>query len=85
MKKSVGDKRIVVVQSGWVFIGEYHAAQGATPAYINDASCIRTWGTTRGLGEIALNGPTKSTVLEPCGVVVLDSPQSVLFTLQCND
>jgi hypothetical protein len=78
------NKRIVVLQAGWVFIGNYHAATDTKPAYITDAYNIRKWGTTTGLGEIALNGPTKDTVLDPCGIVLLDTPANVLFTIPCE-
>ena len=78
------DKRIVVLSLGWVFIGDYHPADGAKPAHLTDASNVRKWGTTAGLGELALKGPTKDTVLDPCGVLVLDNPGAVLYTLRCD-
>ena len=77
-------KRIVVIEAGWVFMGMYRPATENTPAFVTDAACIRTWGTTAGLGEIALNGPTPNTVLEPCGVLLLDNPKAVLFTIPCQ-
>ena len=74
---------LVAVTSGWVFIGnEQHDANGAL--YLTDAACIRRWGTTAGLGEIALTGPTTDTVLDPCGVVVFPNPTVILFTLPCS-
>ena len=79
-----GDKRIVVLLAGWVFIGDYHPAAGANPAYLTEASNVRKWGTTAGLGELALTGPTRSTVLDPCGVLVLDNPGAVLYTIRCD-
>jgi hypothetical protein len=78
------DKRIVVLQAGWVFMGDYHPASGTKPAHLTDASCVRKWGTTAGLGELALKGPTKETVLDPCSVLVLDNPQAVLYTIKCE-
>ena len=77
-------KRIVVLTNGWVFMGNYFPATKTKPAYIEEAMNIRQWGTTAGLGEIALKGPTPSTVLDPCGVIVLDTPQAVLFTIPCT-
>jgi hypothetical protein len=81
MKK---DKRIVVIQSGWVFIGEWHPATDTAPAFLSDASCIRRWGTTAGLGQLALSGPTDDTVMDMAGIVVLDNPQAVLFSIRCE-
>lgn len=77
------ERRIVALKERWVFIGEYHAATKTTKAKLTDASCIRRWGTTKGLGELALKGPTKDTVLDPCGEVILE-PEAVLFSLICS-
>ncbi len=56
---------IVVLQRGWVIVGE---------VFLTDTSCsvrcghvIRSWGTSKGLGEIALNGPTSNTKLDKFG------------------
>jgi hypothetical protein len=84
MTSKTKDKRIVVLHAGWVFIGNYHAATATKPAHLTDASNIRAWGTVAGLGEIALRGPTKTTVLDPVGIVLLDYPGSVLYTIPCE-
>ena len=49
---------------------------------LKDAAVVRAWGTTKGLGEIALNGPTSSTKLDPCGTVRFPA-SSVLFSIDC--
>ena len=83
--------RIVVGQNGHVFVGRYCVAPAKnTPPFsvsgtfdevvLYDAKVIRFWGTTAGLGELALNGPTPKTVLDKCGVVRLH-PLSVVATL----
>lgn len=36
---------------------------------ISNASAIRRWGTTKGLGELAAGGPTTNTVLDYTGTV----------------
>jgi len=38
-----------------------------TTGYLSNASVIRRWGTTNGLGELALKGPTETTKLDSCG------------------
>lgn len=81
--KPFTDRRIIALSERWVFIGDYHAATDTTPAHLTDASCIRTWGTTAGLGEIALRGPTAVTVLDPCGTLVIEQ-QNVIFSLLCT-
>ena len=80
----MSNKTIVVLQAGWVFIGVLHPAKDGKHAFLTEASNIRKWGTTAGLGQIALTGPTENTVLDPCGIVVLDAPQNVLFTIPCS-
>lgn len=75
-------KRILVLKERWCLIGEWHDAIGDKPAYLTDASCIRTWGTTAGLGEIAMTGPTPSTNLDFCGTVIIER-ESLLFSLVC--
>lgn len=60
-------KQIVVLQRGWVVIGE--VSRDGEDVTISEASVIRRWGTTRGLGELALEGPKANTVLDPAGTV----------------
>lgn len=69
MKTKAPDRKrsIVVVTSGWVFVGAVEELDNGF--LISDASCIRVWGTERGLGQLALSGATSATVLEPCGEV----------------
>ena len=77
-------KAIVMLTERWVFIGTYNPATKTTPAHLTDASCVRVWGTTAGLGELALRGPTPNTKLDPCGTLVLQNPASVIAVIPCN-
>ena len=54
--------QIAVLQRGWVYIGE--VSQHGDDYTIKDGACIRRWGTSKGLGEIAKGGPTANTELE---------------------
>ena len=73
-------KQIVVIASGWVVIGDTSPVEGGI--LIEEASVIRTWGTTKGLGEIALNGPTKGTILDYAGSIhVLD--HAIIMRIDC--
>jgi hypothetical protein len=77
------EKRIVVVQAGWVFVGEYFYDDVLKCVRLTNASCIRVWGTTAGLGQLALKGKQKETVLDFAGVV--DVPlSSVVATVMCD-
>jgi len=57
-------KQIVVLQRGWIVIGD--VAKEDEQISIKNCSVIRVWGTSKGLGEIAKNGPTGNTKLDPC-------------------
>lgn len=74
-------KQIVIAQRGWVFVGDVN--RSGDDVTINGAQCIRRWGTTKGLGEIARGGPTKNTVLDDMGTVRLHA-LAVVATLDCE-
>lgn len=54
--------RIVILQRGWVVIGRYH--QRGHYCWIENGYVIRNWGTTRGLGELAISGKQDATKLD---------------------
>lgn len=66
--KSISDTtdeiRIVILQRGWVVVGYWY--QDGPNCTLTRAAVIRIWGTTKGLGEIAYDGPTPKTVLDKC-------------------
>ena len=62
--------KIAILQRGWVMIGQF--SRDGSNCFLRDASVIRIWGTTKGIGEIAMGGPTLKTVLDPCGLVQFD-------------
>ncbi len=57
-------KQIVILNRGWVVIGNY--SEKGDECTLTNASVIRTWGTTKGIGELAESGPTTSTKLDSC-------------------
>lgn len=57
-------KQIVILNRGWVVVGDY--SEKGDECTITDSSVIRVWGTTKGLGELAENGPLTNTKLDPC-------------------
>ena len=63
--------KIVILQRGWVVVGRVRAMpeETITPdrIVVEQASVIRVWGTAHGLGEIAMAGPTSTTILDPIG------------------
>lgn len=75
------DIRIVILHRGHVVVGRYE--RNGSEVVIRNASVIRIWGTTKGLGEIAAGGPTAKTLLDPCGVVRCHE-LAVIATIDCE-
>ena len=74
---------IVVLTNSLVYVGEvvYHEDS----LRIAPAWNIRRFGTTRGLGEIALNGPTRDTILDPSGPIkVFYESKSWIHSMECE-
>lgn len=74
--------QIVVAQRGWVIVGRTEKI--GDELVITDASVIRTWGTTKGLGQLALEGPQASTTLDPAGTCRVRIGAEVLV-LDCDE
>jgi hypothetical protein len=62
-ESTAGPTSIVVIDRGFVL----HGVVTKIDSYvvIDHCSCIRAWGTTRGLGQLAETGPTSTTKLDP--------------------
>lgn len=73
--------KILVIDSGWVLVGRIQESD-EREVLLSPTSCVRVWGTTKGLGEIALCGPTKATQLDPMGKVVV-MRESIKFMIDC--
>ena len=59
--------KIVVLDRGFVYVGRVTLDDKFCT--ITNAKNIRRWGTTQGLGELALKGPQPNTVLDNTGTV----------------
>ena len=57
-------KQIVILNRGWCLIGDY--SEKGDECTLDNASVIRVWGTTKGLGELAEEGVKTNTKLDPC-------------------
>ena len=75
-------KVILVLQRGWVVVGDL-AKDTADSVELTNASVIRRWGTTRGLGQLAIEGPKKATILDACGTVSAH-PLAIVLRLACE-
>jgi hypothetical protein len=74
--------KIVIGHRGWVFIG--HESVTGDEVTLTEASCIRRWGTKKGLGEIAAGGPTPTTILDSVGTVRLHR-LAVIATIDASE
>ena len=78
----MSDLKIVILDRGFVLVG--NATVEGDWVTTTNASVVRRWGTTKGLGELAMNGPLPETKLDPIGVV--RSPLRALIGLvDCED
>ena len=76
-----GDIKIVVLQRGWVYVGRFE--KNGNDCKLHNASCIRVWGTTKGLQEL-VNGATTTTKLDKCEGVVEFDWLTVVHTITVN-
>ena len=76
------DIKIVILQRGWIVVGRF--SRSGSQCKLNNASVIRTWGTTQGLGEIAEGGVTSTTKLDKCKGVVEFDYLTVVLTIDCE-
>jgi hypothetical protein len=58
---------IIVVDRGYVYVGNVECDDQFV--VVTNAKNIRRWGTTKGLGELALGGPTSETNLDDVGTI----------------
>jgi hypothetical protein len=81
MTKTFDNPQIVVLDRGFVYAGRAEIADGFVT--ITKAQCVRRWGTSKGLGELAAEGPKARTVLDDAGTVV--APVSaIVHLIGCN-
>ncbi len=76
------DIKIVILQRGWIMIGRYKK-EGDTVT-LENAYTIRSWGTSKGLGQLALEGKQTNTKLDKAGHVECHI-LTVVATLNCDD
>ena len=72
----IGGFAIVIVDKGFVFVGDTEITEDW--CVIVNAFCIRKWGTTKGLGELALDGNNSNTVLDNTGTVRIPKNSLIL-------
>jgi len=72
---------IVILQRGFVMIG--FLSKKENDCTLTDAYVIRSWGTSRGLGELALEGKKENTLLDKAGLVELNN-FTIIARIKCD-
>ena len=78
-----GDIKIVILQRGWIMIGKFE--RHGNDCKLHNASVIRQWGTTKGLGELASEGEKTNTKLDKCHGIVQFDYLTVVSTIDCEE
>lgn len=78
-----GELKIVILQRGWVMVGKLE--RNGSECKLHNASVIRSWGTKKGLGEIASEGPKKETILDKCNGLVEFDYLTVVAAISANE
>ena len=68
---------IAILDRGWVFIARVSESPSAIS--LSNAACIRYWGTTKGIGQLALEGPQSGTKIDEAGTVTV--PRTAIIAL----
>jgi len=70
------------MENRWVSVGVY--TEEADKVVLRNAAVIRYWGTTGGLGQIAVDGPTPSTKLDKTPTEFIQKSK-VIKTIECDE
>ena len=78
---------IYVMDRGWVLVGRYAGIddQRKHLLILNNCHVVRRWGTNAGIGELALKGPQKETILDREGDGVRINELMIHHTILCSD
>lgn len=74
---------IVVLDRGFVYVGNPQFSEtGDDMITLTNARNIRSWGTSKGLGEL-VNGPLSSTKLDDVGTIVF-TKRALIHMIVCK-
>jgi len=77
-----GNIKICVLQRGFVLVGIYHEKDGQ--CVLTNSSIIRRYGTSKGLGQLASEGPLKDTILDKNNGEVQFDKLTLVFAIDVN-
>ena len=78
-----GARYIATLQRGWIVVGS--VTKTGDYLSITDAAVIERWGTSEGLGELAISGPTSDTRLRKTSPLLVHELTIVHLMLVQND
>ena len=55
---------IYMMERGFVIVGRKIGDDGPF-VILGDCACVRRWGTSKGIGQLAAEGPLRETILDP--------------------
>lgn len=78
-----GKVKIVILQRGWAMVGRFE--RNGADCKLYNASVIRRWGTTEGLGELAKKGKLPDTKLDKTNGLVEFDYLTVVAMITCDE
>ncbi len=74
--------QIVAVDNGFVFVGQTVVNGEWVEMY--ESSNVRRYGTTKGLPQLAAEGPLRETQLDPIAGLLKFPLARLVFVMECN-
>ncbi|MBP9706795.1 MAG: hypothetical protein KBD78_04075 [Oligoflexales bacterium] len=74
--------QIVILQRGWIVVGRYF--KDGENCRIENGYVIRVWGTDRGIGQLAEEGPTRLTKLDKSRTIRFHE-LTVIAVIDCDE
>lgn len=74
--------QIVAIDNGFVFVGEVVVSGSWVEMY--SASSVRRYGTTKGLPQLASEGPQRETQLDEVSGLLKFPLARLVFIMECN-
>ena len=73
---------IVVIESGWIMVGEMTNPSTHT-TLLKNASVVRRWSNGKGIGGLAIEKNKDEYTLDPVGSVSIQTSK-ILFEIPCE-
>jgi len=80
-----GSRVIVKCLNACDFTGFARESERHESILLDNASVIRRWGTTKGIGELSKTGPTSNTILDDLHGTVELPRQNIIAIIPCSE